>query len=246
MCLAAALSACAIAPQLREGDEVAASPWASASDAQRAESAWAHQTFPGKRASHYRPQRKDGRDTVMVRASSSASMVRRRVRIEPGELGRLRFSWLVPEVIASADMTRHDREDSPVRVVLAFDGDRSKFSAKDAMKSELAETLTGEPMPYATLMYVWSNDQAAESVLVNPRTSRIRKLVVERGADNVGRWLSYERDVCADFRKAFGESPGRLLSIAIMTDTDNTRSEAKAWYGPVRHVPAAGGCLTAE
>ena len=34
--------------------------------------------------------------------------------------------------------------------------------------------------------------------------------------------------------KAFGEAPGHLVGIAIMTDTDNTRSHAKAWYGDIR------------
>ena len=50
-----------------------------------------------------------------------------------------------------------ERGDSPVRLILAFEGDRSRFSAKNAMLSELTRALTGEDMPYATLMYVWSN-----------------------------------------------------------------------------------------
>ena len=36
-----------------------------------------------------------------------------------------------------------------------------------------------------------------------------------------------------DFQRAFGEAPGPLTSIALMTDTDNTASSAEAWYGPV-------------
>ena len=129
--------------------------------------------------------------------------------------------------------------DSPVRIVLAFEGDRSKFSAKDAMLSELAHALTGEPMPYATLMYVWCNNDAPGSVLTNPRTSRIRKLVMESGPRNLSQWLDYERDIRADFIKAFGEPPGALVAIGIMTDTDNTKSVTQAWYGPVWHVPKA-------
>ena len=79
------------------------------------------------------------------------------------------------------------------------------------------------------------------SVLVNSRTSRIRKLVMESGPRNLSQWLEYERDIRADFTKAFGEAPGALVSIGIMTDTDNTQSTAQAWYGPVRLVPVASG-----
>ena len=28
-----------------------------------------------------------------------------------------------------------------------------------------------------------------------------------------------------------------MVAISIMTDTDNTRSRAQAWYGPIAHLP---------
>jgi len=196
---------------------------------------WQHWQLPGKQATDYVPAQEDGREAVAVRADASASMLRRRVRIEPQELGTLNFSWKVPELIAQADLAQRDTADSPVRIVLAFEGDRSRFSFKDSMLSELAYALTGEPMPYATLMYVWCNTRPPGSVIVNPRTDRIRKLVVESGRVHLNQWLDYERDVRADFIHAFGEPPGALIGMAIMTDSDNTRTTARAWYGVVQH-----------
>jgi hypothetical protein len=237
------LSGCVHAPPESLASNLAESPWArtgTQTDNGGASSPWMHQTFPGKRATQYRYERKNGRDAVLVRAVSSASMLRQTVRIEPERLGQLRFSWMVPALISAADLAQRDTDDSPVRVVLAFEGDRARFSARDAALSELSEVLTGEPLPYATLMYVWSNRRAPGSVIINPRTSRIRKLVMESGPEHLLQWLDYERDVRADFVKAFGEAPGALLAIGIMTDTDNTRSEAQAWYGPVRHVAIHG------
>jgi hypothetical protein len=126
-----------------------------------------------------------------------------------------------------------------VRILLAFEGDRSRFTPRDALMNELARTLTGEQMPYATLMYVWCNKREPGTVLPSPRTERIRKIVLESGARNLDRWMEYERDIRADFERAFGEPPGALVSIGVMTDSDNTRSTARAWYGPVRLVPLA-------
>ena len=160
-------------------------------------------------------------------------MVRRKVRVEPENLGQLQFSWLVPAMIETADMARRESDDSPVRLILAFEGDRSAFSSKDSMLSELVEALTGEPLPYATLMYVWSNSRPIDTVITNPRTDRIRKIVVESGATGLNNWLRYDRNIRADFEKAFGELPGALVGIGIMTDTDNTRAKALAWYGPL-------------
>ena len=199
---------------------------------------WHHTAFPGKKASRYSVVKLDGRNAMAVQADSSASMLRQKLRVEPADLHQLRFSWKVPALIKAADLTQRDLGDSPVRIVLAFEGDRSKFSAKNAMLSELAHALTGEPLPYATLMYVWCNNREAGSVIVNSRTDRIRKLVMESGPRNLGQWLDYERDIRADFEKAFGEAPGALLAVGIMTDSDNTQSTAQAWYGPVKLVPS--------
>lgn len=99
------------------------------------------------------------------------------------------------------------------------------------MLSELSNLMTGEPLPYATLMYVWCNTRAPGSVIINPRTDRIRKLVVESGGKNLNQWLDYERDIRADYERVFGEPPGALVGVGIMTDTDNTQTATRAWYG---------------
>jgi hypothetical protein len=101
------------------------------------------------------------------------------------------------------------------------------------MLSELSHALSGRPMPYATLMYVWCNQRPVDSVIQNPRTDRIRKIVVESGAVRLNQWITYERNIRADYEKAFGEPPGALIGIGLMTDSDNTRSQAQAWYGPI-------------
>jgi hypothetical protein len=194
---------------------------------------WQALNFPGKTPTNYTPEKKGGRESMRAHAASAASMLRRTVHIAPQDLGRVKFSWQVAELMATADLTSRDKSDSPVRLVLAFEGDRSRFSAKDAMLSELSHALTGEPMPYATLMYVWSNKRPAGTVIKSARTDRIAKLVVESGPKNLNTWLDYERDIAADFELAFGERPGTLVGIGVMTDSDNTRTTAQAWYGAV-------------
>ncbi len=233
---AAALLAGCASPGVSDKADIAAieRTWAGASDP-----VWERFVFPGKTASEYRYDRLDARAVVSVRAKGSASMLRRHVRIAPADLGRIRFSWKVPALITDADLAARDADDSPVRIVLAFEGDRSNFSTKNTALSELSRLLTGEEMPYATLMYVWCNQRDAGKVVTSPRTDRIRNVVVESGPRNLNQWLSYERDIRADFEQAFGEAPGALVGIALMTDTDNTQSQTQAWYGPVSLAPRA-------
>jgi hypothetical protein len=226
------LAACAPMPSATPPG-LADSPWALKSHGPAPVQPWSHQTLPGKTPTQFQYVRIDGRDAIAVDAKSSASMLRNNLRIEPGDLGQLRFSWKVPALMDDADLATRDKDDAPVRLVLIFEGDRSRFSARDAALSELARALTGEELPYATLMYVWCNRRESGTVIPSPRTERIRKLVVESGRTHLNEWRDYERDIRADYRRVFGEEPGALVGMAIMTDSDNTRSRARAWYGPV-------------
>lgn len=194
---------------------------------------WQVISLPGKRYAPFRPVEHEAVQGVEVNAVSSLSLLRWSLGAGLSPKRQLGFSWWVDGLVPGADLSDVESSDSPVRLVLAFDGDRARFSARNAMLSELSRALTGEEMPYATLMYVWSNDLPVGQVLHSPRTDRVRYLVVERGAPNVRRWVHHQRDVHADYVRAFGEQPGSLLAIALMTDTDNTRSKVRAVYGPV-------------
>ena len=231
----ALLTGCSAAPVAQM--EIADSPWAFESAGTigaLSPSSWRHLVFPGKAPTNFSYSRQDGRDALAALAASSASMLRSKIRIEPAQLDSVRFSWKVPHLIAGADMALREADDSPVRVMLFFEGDRGRFSDRDAMLSELLRALTGEEMPYATLMYVWCNYRAPGTLIVDPRTGRIRKLVLESGANKLNQWLDYERNIRADYQRAFGEPPGALVGIGIMSDSDNTQTTARAWYGPVR------------
>lgn len=239
-----AVTACATRPDT-SGDALwANSAWTQASGVRVDSSSkpvpvnevshWSHYRLPGKQATVFMAVQNDGRTAMQANANSSASVLRRKVQVAPTDLGTVRFSWKVPDLIATADMSQRDFDDSPVRVVLAFEGDRSQFSAKNALMNELSRAITGEEMPYAVMMYVWSKQRPLGAVINSPRTDRIRKLVVETGTTNLNRWQDYERDIAADFKKLYGEPPGALIGMGIMTDTDNTHTTAQAWYGPLQ------------
>jgi hypothetical protein len=235
LCLMA-LGACTSAPPSSvpvSPASPAVGPWAG----------WNDYTLPGKRATVYRTQRDGSRFIVNAQAESSASMFRRQLRIDASQLGRVQFSWRVAGLIDQADLAEADASDSPVRLVLAFDGDHGRLSTRARMLFELAQALTGEPPPYATLMYAWDNRAAPGTVIVGPRTDRVRKIVVETGTSRLGQWLQYERDLAADFRLAYGEEPGPLIGVALMTDADNTSSRAAGQYGEVRLISRDGKAL---
>jgi Protein of unknown function (DUF3047) len=52
----------------------------------------------------------------------------------------------------------------------------------------------------------------------------------------LGEWRKHERDLAADYKLAYGEAPGNVIGIALLTDTDNTKSETRALYGDIELV----------
>lgn len=83
-------------------------------------------------------------------------------------------------------------------------------------------------------MYVWCNHRPVDAVIENPRTDRIRKIVVESGSERLNQWLMYERNIRLDYENAFDEPPGALIGVGLMTDSDNTQSQVQTWYGAIQ------------
>lgn len=224
-----------VAPQPEQLGAVLAGGSAGTADVPRAALTcvprWRPQRLPGKTETHYTLEA--GNRSVRAQAAGSASLLRHALRVEPTELGALAFSWKVPALTPGADVRQRHTEDAAARLVLAFDGDSARLSARNQALFELAAAVTGERPPFATLMYVWDATAPVGEVVTNPRTDRIRKIVLESGPAHLNQWRSYRRDIAADFQAAYGEPPGALVAVALMTDADNTGGEALAWYGPV-------------
>ena len=194
---------------------------------------WHPVALPGKRSTAYQREYKDGRMALAARADASASMWRRHMERAGDKLGEAEFSWWVQALPVDGDVSVAEQGDAAARVMFAFGGDTSRLSPRNQMLFDLAHALTGERPPFATLMYVWDAEAPVGSVIHDPRSDRIRKIVVESGSAGLRQWRHYRRDLGADFRLAFGEAPGALQAMAVMTDGDNTRSQLATWYGDI-------------
>lgn len=186
-----------------------------------------------KKPTRYRLLEEGGARVLHARADASASGLQRAAGFSLAERPIASWRWKVSRLLAGADNSRTGAEDSPARIVLAFDGDIAKLPRVDQAVLYLSRKLSGQDMPYATLMYIWSNKVPVGTVVVNPNTRRIQMVVASSGAAGVGAWQSLSRDVLADYRRAFKEEPGKLLAYGVMSDTDNTGESVEAWYGEI-------------
>jgi len=186
-----------------------------------------------KKPTKYKLVADDGRTVVKAYADASASGLVHRLNVDPREFPLLSWQWKTTDLIKTADNRAKHLEDSPVRVVVTFAGDMDKLGFDDRMFYDNIRVLTGQQLPYATLMYIWENRVPVDTVLPNLHTTRIKMIVAESGREKVGLWQDMLRNVQEDYRRAFGEEPGRITSVAVMTDTDNTGENVHAYYGDI-------------
>jgi len=174
-------------------------------------------------------------ETVLhARAAGASSGLMSAVSIDPHEQPWIHWKWKVANLLKNADNFERTTEDSPVRIVLGFDGDKNTLPFPDQIAFETAKVLTGQDFPYATLMYIWENRAPVGTVIPNSRSKRVQMLVAASGAEGVGEWREFKRNIVEDYEKAFGEKPGKLIGIGVLTDTDNTGETVEAWYGDIR------------
>jgi hypothetical protein len=80
------------------------------------------------------------------------------------------------------------------------------------------------------LRYVWSASVPAGTSFKHPNSGRVAIIVVNSGSNALGQWRPVTRNLIDDYKSAFGSNPGNLIGIAVKTDSDSTRSSARADY----------------
>jgi hypothetical protein len=175
----------------------------------------------------------DGATVLRAQADASASGLAHPLDGAADARPLLRWRWKVERPVARSDVTRRDGDDFAARVYVTFRYAPERLPLAERVKFETLRLLYGEYPPHAGLTYIWDANAPVGTLVPNPYTARARMIVVENGTARLNRWLEYERDIVADYRRAFGEAPPPLAGIAIMTDTDNTGESAVAYYGDI-------------
>jgi hypothetical protein len=175
----------------------------------------------------------DGSPAIKALADASASGLMRSVTVNPREYPVVQWRWKVAAIIEGADISRKENNDSPARLYVAFAYDIKKVSLFERFKYSVAKRRYSESLPLRAIAYTWANKHPLGSFVPMPYTSWFMQVALENSASPVNEWITEERDVYEDYRKAFGEEPQVITGVAVMTNTDNMGGKAEAWYGNI-------------
>jgi hypothetical protein len=199
---------------------------------------WVMSRFRG--LSHYKLV-EDGGATVLKGSAQqgSASGLLHPIDLDPRERPIISWRWKVMDLAP----TDGSPDDSPVRIMVSFAGDFQKLPFGDRVFYDEFRLFTGQQLPYAGVMYLWGSRTPRGGVAPNKYTSRIRMIAVESGREKLGEWLEETRNVAEDYRRLFGDEPGRIVSVGLMTEADGSDRVLEAYYGDIAfRAPGEAGC----
>jgi len=195
---------------------------------------WKPLTFP-KISQHTTYQLVRDGDRVAVKAASQASSsgYTKETLIDPKEYPIIQWQWKVSNILKAGNVAKKDGDDYPARIYVTFQYDSAKVGLFGKAKYEAAKLIYGQYPPLGALNYIWESRAPVGTAVPNPYTEQVHMIVVESGPAKLNTWMTEERNVYEDYKRAFGEEPPMISGIAIMTDTDNTGESAEAYYGDI-------------
>ncbi len=158
----------------------------------------------------------DGRRCVKAQSHAGASILLHAIRFKPKRYPWFSWEWRVDRFVDGEALERKDGSDAAARVYVYFD-------------------TKGLPWQKKNLDYVWSAVLPVGTMMSSAYRSESKILVVESGAQTRGQWRRVERNLVDDYARAFGNNNlPDVVAIGVMTDADNTRGEALAYFDELR------------
>jgi len=152
----------------------------------------------------------------------------------------LAWHWQVEQPNTAADLRQRSGEDMAVRVCALFDTPLERLSWLDRGLLQAMRLRSGEPVPPASLCYVWDSHLEPGTLVESPFTRRVRFIVLRGPESPLRRWADERRDLDADFVRAFGDESKEvppLIGVAVGADADNTGLHTVAYVSDVVLTP---------
>ncbi|VAX09798.1 hypothetical protein MNBD_GAMMA26-1216 [hydrothermal vent metagenome] len=151
--------------------------------------------------------------TTVLKAetSASASALIHEIEVDLNQTPFLNWSWKVDNIYQGNDERSKEGDDYPARLYVVISGGMWFWKTR-------------------AINYVWSSNQAIGATWDNAYTGNAKMVAQRSGDEETGNWVTEKRNVREDIKQLLGEQITTVHAIAIMTDSDNTKQQATAYY----------------
>ena len=178
---------------------------------------WQLKEFTGRAAVDL--VRDDGQVALRLRSDRSSFAIYRDVVVDLTKTPRLAWTWKVQRLPRDGDVRARATDDQAAQVYVIFPRWPDPLGQSDV------------------LGYVWDSRAPVDTRVTSPKAANVRVIVIESGKENLGTWRRVLRHVAEDYAAVFGRKAPRVGKIALMVDSNDTRSDAETLFGELTFLP---------
>lgn len=174
---------------------------------------WEEKEF--KNSTSYQLSEIEGKQVLLAESQNSASALIKKVHIDIRKYPFLNWIWRIENRLVIEDEKNKSGDDYAVRIYVVIDGGIFIWRTR-------------------AVNYVWANRASKGEIWENAFAGKNALMMALRNRqDKLSTWYSEKRNVYEDLKRLFGTEFHFIDAIAIMTDTDNSHGQAKAYYGDI-------------
>lgn len=174
---------------------------------------WKNKEFKGQ--TQYQIAKIDGVQALKADSNAAASGLFYEQRIDIQKTPIMNWRWRIENRLGNIDEQTKSGDDFAARVYVVKSGGLVFWNTQ-------------------AINYVWSRSSPKDKTWPNPFAGDHAMMVAVRSSnDKTGTWYTEKRNVRADFKQLTGEDMLYINAVAIMTDTDNAKGKATAYYGDI-------------
>ena len=176
---------------------------------------WNYKSFSGNTEYSVVYDDEAQRNVILAKSMHSASGLFSGERIDLDKTPWLNWSWRVEKFPTVNDEKEKAGDDFAARIYIVVNDGWTFLSTK-------------------TINYVWSQNNSIDDTWPNPFAGEKAMMIVVQTREQENGWVSEKRNIKKDLKNLFGKDYRYINAIAIMTDTDNTKSSATSYYSDIR------------
>jgi hypothetical protein len=174
---------------------------------------WQEKKFAGKTDYTFVEDEKKGW-VLKAYSHGTASGLVKNIQVDISKTPYLNWSWKVASLPEVGDEKTKNGDDYAARIYVIFKTGSWFWDTK-------------------ALNYVWSSKYKVGDTWPNAFTSNACMVVVQSGHDKVGKWIEEKHNVKDDIALCFGITVDSIEAVALMSDSDNSKTEDLAYYSDI-------------
>ena len=174
---------------------------------------WKNKEFSGNTA--YQITQLGKNKVLKAESHSSASGLFKRQRIDLKKTPYLNWRWRIENRLHNLNEQSKSGDDYSARIYIVIDGGWAFWKTK-------------------AINYVWASNSSKGSIWSNAYAGKNAMMIAVRSKiDKTRTWYTEKRNILEDLKEQFGSDIRYIDAVALMTDTDDSKSDAIAFYGEI-------------